>query len=246
MITAPLPPSRPAPARPRHARSPNYPGPSRCCLLQQHAVARNLCPRTLLTSVTPVVRCQRCPAVGRPRRTQPPCGRDRSRCRHPVVPGHPARLWPSSPQPAGHVNIRRTPPPSPRISQRTCRFERRRQPAPPPGSTLPLSRASPGLSGASAPATYPPYGCRLPAGLTECDGIGIGDSGRAPGARVKGLDHWSSMPGAASGRPRRRGSGARAPASGAGWAVFDKPRIAGSVRASKHGANKGTNRTHKK
>jgi len=53
----------------------------------------------------------------------------------------------------------------------------------------------PGLSGALAPATYPPYGCRLPAGLTECDGIGIGDSGRAPGARVKGLDHWSSRPG---------------------------------------------------
>ena len=31
-----------------------------------------------------------------------------------------------------------------------------------------------------------------------------------------------------------------------GWAVFDKARIAGSVRPSKHGANMGTKRTHKK
>ncbi len=37
---------------------------------------RNLCPRTLLASVTPAARCQRRPAVGRPGRTQPPCGRD--------------------------------------------------------------------------------------------------------------------------------------------------------------------------
>jgi hypothetical protein len=49
-----------------------------------------------------------------------------------------------------------------------------------------------GVLGASAPATYPPCECRLPAGCTERDGIGIGDSGRAPGSRVEGLDHWSS------------------------------------------------------
>ena len=50
------------------------------------------------------------------------------------------------------------------------------QPARPPGSALPLSRAS--VTGnrpvwASAPPTYPPCECRLPAGLTECDGIGM-------------------------------------------------------------------------
>jgi hypothetical protein len=39
--------------------------------------------------------------------------------------------------------------------------------------------------------------CRLPAGCTERDGIGIGDSGCAPSARAGGLDHWSSGPGAA-------------------------------------------------
>jgi len=75
---ASLSPPRPAPARHGDARSSNYPGPSRCCLLQQHAAARDLCSRTLLTSVTPATRGQRCPAVGRPGRTQPPCGRDRT------------------------------------------------------------------------------------------------------------------------------------------------------------------------
>jgi hypothetical protein len=72
----------------------------------------------------------------------------------PSSPGHPARLWPSSPQLAGHVNIRRmllrhrAPKPYPVArtdgsAQRTCRFERRPRSAQPPGSTLPLSRASP-------------------------------------------------------------------------------------------------------
>ena len=60
---------------------PELSGAARCCLLQQHAAARNLCPRTLLASVTPAARCLRCPAVGRPGRTQPPCGRDRTRRR---------------------------------------------------------------------------------------------------------------------------------------------------------------------
>jgi hypothetical protein len=49
-----------------------------------------------------------------------------------------------------------------------------------------------------------------------------------------------------AGRTWRRRSGANAPAAGAGWAVFDKTRIAGSVRASNHGATTGTKRTHKK
>jgi hypothetical protein len=43
---------------------------------------------------------------------------------------------------------------------------------------------------ASAPPTYPPCECRLPAGLTE-------HSGRASGVRREGLDHWSSEPRAA-------------------------------------------------
>lgn len=38
---------------------------------------------------------------------------------------------------------------------------------------------------------------RLPAGCTERNGIGIGGTGRADGARAIGLDHWSSEPGAA-------------------------------------------------
>jgi hypothetical protein len=48
------------------------------------------------------------------------------------------------------------------------------------------------------PPTHPPYDCCLPAGLTERDDIGIGNSGRAPGARAEGLDHWSSEPEATS------------------------------------------------
>lgn len=108
MITAFSPSCRPAPARSEEARSPNYRGPSRCCFLQQHATARNLCPRMFLASVTPATRCLRCPAVGRPGCTQPPCGRDRSRAGKSRRPRHPARLRPSSPQLAGHVNIRRT------------------------------------------------------------------------------------------------------------------------------------------
>jgi len=35
------------------------------------------------------------------------------------------------------------------------------------------------------------------------------------------------------------------PRMGAGWAVFDKTRIAGSVRASNHGATKRTKRAQK-
>jgi hypothetical protein len=74
----------------------------------------NPCPRTLLTSATPATRCKRRPAVGRPGRTQPPCGRDRTRRRQTRRP------WASGPAVAAlapacrHVNIRRTLLPSPR------------------------------------------------------------------------------------------------------------------------------------
>lgn len=167
---------------------------------------RNLCPRTLLASVTPATRCPRgarpwaVPGAHSPRAgaTVPGAG-------NPVVPGHPARLWPSSPQLAGHVNIRRTPLRSLALCggayRRKCPADLPLQaptaPGAATGNTLPLSRA-PGLSGASAPATYPPYEYRLPAGFTKREGIGIGDSGRTPGSCAEGLDHWSNESGAAS------------------------------------------------
>jgi len=117
------------------------------------------------------------------------------------------------------------------------------------GNTTPLSLAP--LAAVSRRVS--PHDCRLPAGITLCDGIGIGDSGHAPGARREGLDHWSSGgQGASAGRgsadPGRvpPHPAQDAPASGAGWAVFDKSRIAGSVRPSKHGANMWTKRTRKK
>ena len=72
--------------------------------------------------------------------------------------------------------------------------------APPPGNLaapVHLWRVT-GLSGSPAPATCLPYECLLPAGLTERDSIGIGESGRFSGARMEGLDHWSSEFGAAA------------------------------------------------
>ena len=58
--------------------------------------------------------CQRRPAVGRPGRTQPRC-RARPRSAPGIAgSGHPARLWPRLPRLAGHANIRRVPPLSPR------------------------------------------------------------------------------------------------------------------------------------
>ena len=79
------------------------PGPLPSLAPTRHGEARS--PGTLLATVTGQPRCPQHPAVGRPGRTQPPCGRDRSRCRQSRRPGHPARLWPPSPQLAGHVNI---------------------------------------------------------------------------------------------------------------------------------------------
>jgi hypothetical protein len=54
---------------------------------------------------------------GRPGRTQPPCGRDRTRCREsPGGSGHPARLWPRLPPACRERNIHRVLPLSPRSS----------------------------------------------------------------------------------------------------------------------------------
>ncbi len=233
-ITALLPPSRPAPARHGEARSPNYPGLSRRCLLQLASPTPwNLYPRTLLASITPAARCQRYPAAGRPGRTQPPRGHDRARrresrrvrasgpaaavlapaCRARQHPAH-AAAAPADPRSLARKRVQTA-------AQRISRFERRggrhrhpeahcRCPAHPWQAT--------GRSGAPAPAPYPPWECRLPAGLTERDGIGIGDSGCAPDARGEGLDHWSSDPWpeagpqrCGAGRAMRRGSGGACP-----------------------------------
>lgn len=70
--------------------------------------------------------------------------------------------------------------------QRTCRFERRQPPAPPPGATSPPPRATLAGNRRTWPATSAAYhhaSAGLPAGLALCDGIRMGDSGPAPGAR---------------------------------------------------------------
>lgn len=203
-------------ARPGQARSANYPGASRYCLLQLHAAAgssvRERSPRA-----RPGMRGQRCPAVGCPGRTQPPCGRDRTRrreSRRVRAPGPavavPAPAFRARQHPAHAAAVRAEPlrlagSRTDGSAQRIRRFERRRQPAPPPRSTWPLSRASLAgnrpVWGVSA-TDASPRECRLLACLTQRDGIGIGDSGRVPGARAEGLGHWSSESGAA---PARRG-----------------------------------------
>jgi hypothetical protein len=97
--------------------------------------------------------------------------------------------------------------------------------------TWPLSLRIPwqatGVLGASAPATSPPCECRLPAGCTERDGIGIGDSGGAPRTRARGLDHWSREPRGAAGRAGRHGSGANAPHRGPRGPFLTNPGLLG-------------------
>jgi hypothetical protein len=116
----------------------------------------------------------------------------------PVVPGYPARLWPPSPQLAGHVNVRRmllrSPQSSPSLTRKRVQTEvpsglaassadhrRHRHPGVPCRCAAHPWQAT-SRSGASAPAMYP-CECRLPAGITLRDGIGMGDSGPGPGAR---------------------------------------------------------------
>jgi hypothetical protein len=113
VITPLLPPSRPAPAGHGEARSQNYPGRPGAAFCDSAPLPRNLWLRTLLASVTPAT-LPAVPGRGPSRAHTAPCGRDRSRCRQsPSSPGHTARLWPSLPQLAGHVNIRCTLPSSP-------------------------------------------------------------------------------------------------------------------------------------
>jgi hypothetical protein len=66
---------------------PRLSGPSRCCLCNSRPLPRKLCPRTLLASVTPATRCPRCPAVGRPGRTQPRAGATVAGSGNPSPPG---------------------------------------------------------------------------------------------------------------------------------------------------------------
>ena len=54
----------------------------------------------------PGTRGQRRPAVGASGAHRPRAGVTVPGARYPVGPGHPARLWPPSPQLAGHANIR--------------------------------------------------------------------------------------------------------------------------------------------
>ena len=140
-----------------------------------HAAAQKLYPRKLLASVTPATRGQRCPAIGRPGRTQPPCGRDRARRRESrrvrasgpaaavLVPTCRARQHPRTLSP--------TPQSPPRASARTGGSAQRIN-----ASNVGDSRDRPpdahwrcpahpwqvgtSLSGPSAPAMYPLYECR--------------------------------------------------------------------------------------
>lgn len=175
------------------------------------------CPRTLLARFTPATRCPRRPAVGRPGRIQPPCGRGRARCRQ--SPSSPAS-GPAVPVLAPVCRARQHPAHAAAVAAESLSLARKcvqtEVPSGLAASSFGGSRhrhpeahcrcsAHPwqetGRSGASAAPTHQPCECRLPAGLTERDGIGIEDSGSAPDVCAKGLDHWSSEYGAASAIP---------------------------------------------
>ena len=198
VITALLPPPCPALARHGEARSPNWAVP--CCLLRQRAAApeavsdnapRQRHPGNPLP-VAPGRRpsrthtaCVRArpfpvPAIPSARGSGPAVAAVAPACRAREHPAHAAAVPQSSQASPGSAYRRKC--------QRTCRFERRPQSAPPSGSTLPLSRAS--LAGNQSvwdvsTSEYPSE-CRLRVGFTERDSIGIGDSGRAsaPGWKV--------------------------------------------------------------
>ena len=166
----------------------------------------------------PGTRGRRCSAVGGPGRTQPPCGRDRPRhresrrvrasglaaavlataCRARQHPAHAAAV---PAEPLSLARKRAQTEVSSGLAAPGASGSRLRHPeAYCRGPTHPGQAA--GRSGASAPPTYPPCECRLPAGFTERDGIGIRVSEHALDACVRGLDHSSREPGAA---PARRG-----------------------------------------
>ena len=211
------------------------------------------CARTLPASVTPATRCQSARPWVVPGAHSPRAGATVPGAGNPPTPGNRPGCGHPRPGLPRHANIRRMLLPFPRGAlaspgsayRRKCPADLPLQ-APTAAGAPRKHRAAvpripgrqPACLGAPAPATCPPCECRLPADLTERDAIGIGGSGRAPGVRTEGLDHWSSEPRAR--RPGgRRGPGAQGPRIGRRAGRFDKPRIAGSVRASKHGANMG-------
>ena len=103
----------------------------------------------------------------------------------------------------------------------------------------------------AVPATYHPHECRLPAGFTLSDTIGIGAPGGVPGAyqmRPRPMVYGGR---GGTSRTQRRGVVAHAPGSGAGRPFLTTPELLGPCarareRASKHGANMGTKRMRKK
>lgn len=81
--------------------------------LPGHRAARRLRLRLLLASITRATHCHPVPGRGRSRaHTAPVQARPYPASAIPVGPGHPAGLWPPSPQLAGHANIRRALPSS--------------------------------------------------------------------------------------------------------------------------------------
>jgi hypothetical protein len=169
--------------------------PSRCCPTATARRCPGTCARERSSPALPGTLLPTVPGRGPTWVHTAPCGRDRSNAGKSAVPGHPARLWPSSPQLAGRVNsgahcCRSRG--APGLAQKRVQTEvpsglaassadgsRRRHPETPCRCPAHPWQAS-GLSGAPAPATRPPYECRSPAGLTECDDIGIGTPAACP------------------------------------------------------------------
>lgn len=136
-----------------------------------------------------------CPTVGRPGRTQPPCGGDHAQRRGQAGSGQPPRTCPSPPRHSGHGSVRCMLPPSPRSLQPRQKRVRTEVPSGLAASSVGGSRRPQEAHGrlalmsagtgrwdiraaACAPSRY-----RLPAGCTERDGIGIGNSGLASAGR---------------------------------------------------------------
>jgi hypothetical protein len=162
------------------------PGPSWCW---PGAAARR-CPEPVPANAPrqrgPAARCQRRPAVGRPGRAPPPCGRDRPGAGNPVGPraSGPA-VAALAPACRRCCSPRRAPKPYPGArpdgsAQRTCRFERRPQSEPPPAPRHRLSspgRRGPGCRGPSRRASRRARGRQ---GATHAAGSARSRAGAVP------------------------------------------------------------------
>jgi hypothetical protein len=174
---------------------PELPAAARYCPLQRHAAARNLCPRTAPRQRRPgsplpaapgrgpspahtaPVRARPYPVLGNPRRVRAPgpaVAALAPACRARQYPPRAAAVTARSPSVA--LKLVQTGAPS-GFAASTAGGSRHRHPEA-HGRCPAHPWQATGQPGASAPPTYPPCECRLPAGLTVCDGIGIG----APGA----------------------------------------------------------------